>query len=163
MKTALRFLILAGAAGLGLNAAADENVSPVLSPNVRKEAVARAEALLATKPVTLPANIIDPFHSDAFAEATGHSVHAAASDTTPVKGPRTDHDILVGIANGLKPTGNFVLGGQETLIFGQKRVKPGTSLTINFEGAEYIVEITAIDHTSFTLRLNREEYTRPIK
>jgi hypothetical protein len=153
-------------ATLGLIAACSiakaDDVTPVIAPAVRKDALAKAEALLSQKPIGLPANLNDPFHSDAFAEATGHAVHG--SDLGPPKpGPRTDHDILAGIASGLKPTGNFVVGGEETLFFGQKRVKPGTTLTINFEGAEYIVEITAIDRTSFTLRLNREEYTRPIK
>jgi hypothetical protein len=89
-------------------------------------------------------------------------VHAGP-EPGPAKGPRSDHDILAGIASGLTPTGIFVLDGQRTLVFGQKRVKAGTTLTINFEGGEYIVEVTAIDHTSFTLRLNREEFTRPIK
>jgi hypothetical protein len=78
-------------------------------------------------------------------------------------GPRNDRDVLNAIAAELKPTGFFVIGGKETLIFGQKRVKAGTPMTINFEGIEYTIEITAIDRTSFTLRLNREELSRPIK
>jgi hypothetical protein len=161
MKTSFRLLATLGFFAAGSLATAEE--SPVLSPTARKEAVAKADALLSQKPLGLPANANDPFHSDAFAEASGHVVHATADPGLVKTGPRTDHDILAGIASGLKPTGNFVIGGQPTLFFGQKRVKPGTTLTINFEGAEYIVEITAIDHTSFTLRLNREEYTRPIK
>jgi hypothetical protein len=78
-------------------------------------------------------------------------------------GPRSDREILAAIAVNLRPSGNFVLGGQQTLIFGQKRVKAGMPLTINFEGTEYTLEITAIDRANFTLRLNREEITRPIK
>ena len=34
---------------------------------------------------------------------------------------------------------------------------------ITFEGTEYTVEVTAIENNNFTLRLNREEFTRPIK
>jgi hypothetical protein len=163
MKTSYRLLALLGALAAGSVAVA-EDIAPVIAPSVRKDALAKAEALLSQKQLGLPANASDPFHSDAFAEASGHAVHPSTDSGPAVKtGPRTEHDILVGIASGLKPTGNFVIGGQQTLFFGQKRVKPGTTLTINFEGAEYIVEITAIDHTSFTLRLNREEYTRPIK
>ncbi|HVU15717.1 MAG TPA: hypothetical protein VHD32_02245 [Candidatus Didemnitutus sp.] len=139
-----------------------DDIKPVIAPNVRKEALAKADALLSVKPLGLPANANDPFHSQAFAEASGHPIHT--TDTSPkVAGPKTEHDILAGIAAGLKPSGNFIIGGQEVLLFGEKRVKPGTTLTINFEGAEYTVEITAINHTSFTLRLNREEFTRPIK
>ena len=81
----------------------------------------------------------------------------------PVVAPKTDRDILQAIAASLKPTGNFVLSGQPTLVFGQKRVKAGGLVTITFEGTEYTLEITAIERTSFTLRLNREEFTRPIK
>jgi ribosomal 50S subunit-recycling heat shock protein len=77
--------------------------------------------------------------------------------------PKTDRDIVRAIASSLKPTGNFILAGQPTLVFGQKRVKAGSLLTITFEGTEYTLEITAIERTSFTLRLNREEFTRPIK
>ena len=34
---------------------------------------------------------------------------------------------------------------------------------ITFEGNQYTLEITSIDRTNFTLRLNREEFTRTIK
>jgi hypothetical protein len=162
MKTTTRILATVGLLAAA-SLAADEPATPVLAPSARKESLAKAEALLSQKPLGVPANASDPFHSEAFAEATGHARVATDVGQTPKAGPKTEHDILVGIANGLKPTGNFVIGGQPTLFFGQKHVKPGTSLTINFEGAEYIVEITAIDHANFTLRLNREEYTRPIK
>ena len=76
---------------------------------------------------------------------------------------RSERQILQAIATSLKPTGNFIVSGEHTLIFGQKRVKAGGFLTITFEGTEYTLEITAIERTSFTLRLNREEFTRPIK
>jgi len=49
------------------------------------------------------------------------------------------------------------------LVFGQKRVKAGGLLTITFEGNEYTLEIVSIAPPNFTLRLNREEFTRPIK
>jgi hypothetical protein len=48
-------------------------------------------------------------------------------------------------------------------VFGQKRVKAGGFLTITFEGNEYTLEIASIERPNFTLRLNREEFTRPIK
>lgn len=166
MKTLLRlsFLLL----GPLCLAAADE----VANPAKRQASIAAAEQLLATKDVGLPPGTINPFHPEAFAEAVGGSGRAGVANPgsegtgSPVarpSGPRTERDVLAAIAAGLKPSGYFVLGGQPTLVFGQKRVKAGSPLTINFEGTEYTLEITAITRTNFTLRLNREEYTRPIK
>jgi hypothetical protein len=128
----------------------------------RQASVTAAQQMLATKEITPLADGLNPFFSVPFLDAMGMGQKLP---TPPVHtdGPRTDRDILAGIAATMKPTGYFVLGGQPTLVFGQKRVKAGGEMTINFEGGEYTVGITAIDRTSFTLRLNREEYTRPIK
>lgn len=167
MKTLLRFtLLLLGPLYL---AGADE----VVSPAKRQASVTAAEQLLATKDAALPAGTINPFRPEAFAEAVagtgraGVAAPSAGSETSgPVArpaGPRTDRDVLAAIAAGLKPSGFFVLSGQPTLVFGQKRVKAGSPLTITFEGVEYTLEVTAINRTNFTLRLNREEFTRPIK
>ena len=134
--------------------------SDVTSPVSRQQALERGKKLLAVRnvsPVT-----VDPFYSVAFAEllaGPGASVVSAA----PVARQKTDQEILRAVAASLKPTGNFVLAGQNTLVFGQKRVKAGGLITITFEGTEYTLEITAIERTSFSLRLNREEFTRPIK
>ena len=67
------------------------------------------------------------------------------------------------IATSLKPSGYIVLGGQPSVSFGQKRVKAGGILTITFEGNQYTLEVVSIDRTNFTLRLNREEFTRTLK
>jgi len=72
-------------------------------------------------------------------------------------------ELLQAIATSLKPSGYIVLGGQPSISFGQKRVKAGGVLTITFEGNQYTLEIVSIDRTNFTLRLNREEFTRTIK
>lgn len=133
----------------------------VSKPELRLSTLASAEALLAIKSPAIPADVIDPFNSAAFSEAMG--LTKAGPSETPRAGPRNDREVLAAIAAQLKPSGNFVIGGQQTLIFGQKRVKAGMPMTINFEGTEYTIEITAIERTSFTLRLNREELTRPIK
>ena len=164
MKTTLRIiLILAGS--LGLVAAHAAETSDILSPTKRQEILEGAKKLLAVREA--PAVVADPFHSEAFAEiiaAAGRVPGTSAPDPgrAPV-GPRNDHDLLQAIAASLKPSGYFVLSNQPTLVFGQKKVKAGSFLTITFEGIEYAVEITAIDRTNFTLRLNREEFTRPIK
>jgi hypothetical protein len=161
----LLLVIMAAATGFTLvRAAAGE----VLSPTVRQQALDNARKLLAPRDVAAPA--ADPFHSESFNELVkgagkgpGTSPASGPTDPATPAGPRTGRDQLQAIAAGLKPSGYIVLGGQPTLLFGQKRVKAGGSVTITFEGTEYTVEITSIVSPNFTLRLNREEFTRPIK
>jgi len=158
--TGLTLLLLAGTVvALG---------DTVLSPARRQQALERSKSLLAAREITPLA--VNPFSPPAFAEFVAGSSGPAPSsgeggDTTPQTptGPRTDHDILQAIAASLKPSGYIVLGGQPSLSFGQKRVKAGGLLTITFEGNQYTLEVTSIDRTNFTLRLNREEFTRTIK
>ena len=144
--------------------------SDVLSPTKRQEALDHAKKLLAPREAQPPA--VDPFHSETFNELVGATSRApgpnVSSSETPgkapaVTGPRSPRDLLQAIAAGLKPSGFYVLSGQPTLVFGQKRVKAGGFVTITFEGTEYTLEIVSIDRPNFTLRLNREEFTRPIK
>ncbi len=165
------WLILAMAGALAGPSARAAEASNVLSPTKRQEALDQAKQLLAPREAKPPA--ADPFHSEAFNELVGVAARTpgpavAAGDgqaKTPAvtTGPRSAHDLLQAIAAGLKPSGSFVMGGQPHLLFGQKRVKAGGFVTINFEGAEYTVEIASINAPNFTLRLNREEFTRPIK
>jgi len=159
-------LLLVGAAICATVARAAEG--DVLSPTKRQEVVDQAKKLLAIRDIPAPA--ADPFHSEAFNEivaGVGHVPTATTGGETetakPAAGPRTGRDQLKAIAEGLKPSGYIVLGGNPTLLFGQKRVKAGGFVTITFEGTEYTVEITSIASPNFTLRLNREEFTRPIK
>ena len=157
----MKFPCLFIAIGSGLFAFSAMEAQVVSKPDSRQMAMATADAVLAIKSPAMPADVIDPFNSAAFSEAMG--LGRPASSESVKSGPRTDREILSAIAAVLKPTGNFIIGGEQTLIFGQKRVKAGMPLTINFEGTEYTLEMTAIDRTSFTLRLNREELSRPIK
>ena len=158
-------LVLGASFGATLARAAE---GEVMSPTKRQEIVDRAKKLLATRDIPAPA--ADPFHSEAFNEivaGVGRAPSAAATggetESTKAAGPRTGRDQLKSIAAGLKPSGYIVLNGNPTLLFGQKRVKAGGTVTITFEGAEYTVEIVSIASPNFTLRLNREEFTRPIK
>ena len=167
MNKLLRLLlvVLAGGTGFTLGRAAE---GEILSPTARQQALENARKLLAPHEIAAPA--ADPFHSDAYNElvkgagktpvTTGTG---GATNPSTSTGPRTSRDQLQAISAGLKPSGYIVLGGQPTLLFGQKRVKAGGSVTITFEGTEYTVEITSIVSPNFTLRLNREEFTRPIK
>jgi hypothetical protein len=175
MKTSIQCriaILISLVAGGGACAFGDEGV---VNPARRQEVLDVSKGLLAPK--NLPAVGKDPFHSEAYAEsiaggtrgtetpspATGEST--ATTKVAAPAGPRSAHELLQAIATSpsLKPSGYFVLGGQPTLVFGQKRVKAGSFLTITFEGAEYTLEIVSIDRPNFTLRLNREEFTRPIK
>ena len=167
-----RVLVLTSLVVLGLcgQAYAAEGES-VVNPNKRQEVLDRAKNLLAT-PV-LPTAVKDPFHSEAYADTIAGAVRGpetqvpSGDNTAPVRntptGPRNARDLIQTIAASLKPSGFFILGGEPTLVFGQKRVKAGGTLTITFEGNDYTIEIVSIERPNFTLRLNREEYTRPIK
>ena len=157
---------IAAVAAVG-SAVAQEAVS---NPAKRTEVLTQSKALLAAK--EQGSAIKDPFHSEAFAgtiaanagkPVSGQASGSETGSTRTSTGPRTPHDLLQAIASSLKPSGYFVLGGQPTLVFGQKRVKAGSLLTITFEGTEYTLEIVSIERPNFTLRLNREEFTRPIK
>jgi hypothetical protein len=161
-----------GTAFLLLGAAVAAAGDTVLSPAKRQEALERGKALIAPREITAIA--VNPFYPAAFAETvagmgrvSGPAAPVQDGGTEPANraptGPRTGRELLQAIAIGLKPSGFFTLGGQPTLVFGQKRVKAGGNVTINFEGADYTVEITAITPPNFTLRLNREEFTRTIK
>jgi len=163
--------LLAALSGFTLARAADPAVATsVLSPTKRQEVVDQATKFLA--PRDMPAVTSDPFHPAGFEEliaesgrppgTTGGTTPRDGAPTQPT-GPRNDRDLLQSIGAGLKPSGFYILGGQPTLVFGQKRVKAGGSLTITFEGTEYTLVVTTIAPPNFTLRLNREEFTRTIK
>jgi hypothetical protein len=74
----------------------------------------------------------------------------------------TDAEVLEAVAPRITPTGAVVVGGESILLFGQKRLKVGDTYSISFEGRDYDVVITAIERTSFTLRLNQQQVTRPL-
>ena len=142
-------------------------VEPIVTPAKRTEALERARDLLATKPA--PVLKTNPFFSQTFNEVRLGSPSPEATTDGPTVGapvapvgPKSGRDLLQSIATSLKPR-YLEMGGQSMLFFGQKRVKAGGVLSVTFEGAEYTLEVTAIDRTNFTLRLNREEFTRPIK
>ncbi len=161
-------------------AASAADVPAVIAPTARAAGVTRAKTLLAPRDAAAPADLKDPFYSEAFATAAanagtatpaaggatasaGGSAGAKGATVARPAGPRSARDLIEAIAAGLKPSGSLVLRGEPVLLFGQKRVKAGDALTITFEGTEYTVVITAIKAPNFTFRLNNEEFTRPIK
>lgn len=172
MKTNLTRIIL-GAGLLLAGGSVFAAGEAVLSPAKRQQALDRGKALVAVREIVPTA--ANPFYPAAFAEAVaamgrttgttgtpGTEGTGATTPSTPA-GPRNDRELLRAIATSLKPSGYIVLGGRESISFGQKRVKAGDVLTITFEGNQYTLEIVSIDRTNFTLRLNREEFTRTLK
>ncbi len=149
-------------------------VSPAIAPPKRAEVLASAQQLLAPRDPAAPAGLKDPFHSVAFAEAVSATgvagpVTPGGNNTVPgtpaarPAGPRGNAELLAAIGDALRPSGFIVRGGVPSIAFGQKRVKAGDTLTITFEGTEYVLGISALDRTNFTIRLGNEEYTRPIR
>lgn len=117
----------------------------------------------------MPATLIVPFNPVGFDQPDPEEVKAqqaaaaaAAAAGTPVR-PVGDRNVLSLLADKLSPSGTAIIGGDPILLFGARRLKVGDRLTVTYEGAEYNLDITAITRTTFTLRLNREEITRPIK
>lgn len=151
------------AAGLSAHAAAQTGKVDVAPPQARMAAINQVKTLLTTKvvedsPDTLAAG--NPFQRPKPVEKTdgdgpsAKAVEVAAGDRMA---------LLQKIAAGIVPTGTMKLGDSPILLFGQKKFKVGDTLPIIFEGTAYELQITAIERISFTLRLNNEEITRPIK
>jgi hypothetical protein len=114
-------------------------------------------------PEALPDSLPLPFNPAGFNRVVREEVRASdAGPATPAKA-YGDHEILTAIAVRVTPTGTFDLGGTRWLQFSKKRLKVGDKLTVTHEGQDYTLVLSAIDATNFTLRLNREEITRPIK
>ena len=170
-----RFLILLAVA-LSASLAHAQLAGTVAVPNLRQQALDRAQAMLNAKPAGIPAEQINPFNPEAFNEAAnapttpvgpagseGAVTPATGGQSRGPAGPRSDRDLLIAIATALKPGGSIKMGGSQILLMGVKKVKVGEKLNLTFEGNQYTVEVTAINPTNFTLRYNGEEYTRPIK
>jgi hypothetical protein len=118
-------------------------------------------------PAPLPADYPHPFSPPGFEQRDPEEEKAKAAAQVvnePAK-PAGDREILEAIAPRVTPDGTAILPrtGEPILFFRQKKLKVGDRLTITFDGRDYEVEISAIERTTFTMRLNRAEITRPIK
>lgn len=167
MKLALLLSLLA-VPSLGLWAAAKYDVHP---PPKRLPSVEKALRLASPAPLeALPADLKSPFNPPGFeqpdeAEEKARAAAAAAAaeqKVEPLK-PMGDREILTAIAARIVPSGTVFVGGEPILLLRQKKVKVGDRLSVNYEGRPIEVEITEITRTSFSLRLNRAEISRPIK
>ena len=129
----------------------------------RTDTVEFAKTLLFTKPgVVQPAGegaYKNPFSPTEVPTSPSSSVPAGETMVS------TPGEIvqLAQIAPNITPSGTVRIGSEAFLLFGQKRFKVLDHLPIIFEGKSYDLEIVEIQSTSFTLRLNGVEITRPIK
>ncbi len=159
MNTSAHRLVFA-LAGLGLALAS--RAADVIAPAQREAGLAAARTLVAPRITDFPADAIDPFHSTAFVAAVTGVPEATKQPTTGAPQYASDSSLVASLAAALKPSGYFVIGGRETLVFGHKRVVAGDSIEVVYEGATHNVQVTEISRTSFTIRLNGQIVTRPI-
>ncbi len=147
-------ILLAGLAlaAPGLAAFGQGRATSPANRQVSLELAAKLLAPRADPTATLPDGLVNPFNPAA-SRKSGVSAPAAVSD----------HDLLERIAARITPSGAMMFGAHPILLLGEKKLKVGDTLTINFDGADYVVVITDVTPTSFRVRLNREELTRPIK
>jgi hypothetical protein len=128
-----------------------------------KRAIAVNFATKLLEPVqvnSLPAPV-NPFtlSGSRMAEAEPDQGQAAAAKAAMMASNRS---LLIALSERLEPKGTFVVGGEAIILLGQKKLKVGETYPINFEGAVYELEITAIETTRFSVRYKNEEITRPI-
>jgi hypothetical protein len=160
---------LAGLAALAPRAAA-KPLSDLISPEKRRATVEQALQLAHPAALAaLPAELPQPFNPPGFEQPDPEEVRAlaaaqavAATASAPAK-PSTDRELLAHIAARIQPSGTFRVGASTYLTFGQKRVRTGDIITVTYDGLDYQLELAAVDQSTFTLRLNKEEYTRPLK
>ena len=130
----------------------------VSSPAKRQETLDTAARLLAPREnpgASLPADLIDLFNPSRPSQARANERPRGSS--------ASDREILMKLVENVKPSGMLMMRGEPLLLFREKKLKVGDHLNIAFEGADYVLVITAIDQTSFRISLNHEEITRPIK
>jgi ribosomal 50S subunit-recycling heat shock protein len=137
----------------------------VSNPAKRQSTLDLAAQLLAARenPIEkLTTELVDPFNPLGFA-APAPSGGKPSETVRPAGRVSSDLDLLEKLAPHITPSGALMLNGEPVLLFREKKLKVGDTLTITFEGTTYMVIITAIDRSSFKIRFNREEITRPIK
>jgi hypothetical protein len=158
-------------AGLGIFAgsAAARVDSELAPPERRHEAVEKAVHVSKLVRVdALSPDLPNPFAPPQFSLSDAEEAAAAAAAArqpgqSSVVAPPTDRELLAAIAAKIVPSGTIYLGGRPLLMFGKRFVRTGSRFTVTYKGADYVLELTDIDGTNFTLRYNKEEITKPVK
>lgn len=159
MKIPLQFILalatVAAVPGV-LRAGSAPDVGP---PASREDAIAFAQSVLDAQavPAIPPADaaLKNPFNP--IAPAGAKPVDA---DVTI---PPDDYVLLQSMAAQLSPDGTLRFGDDDYLVLNHKRYKTGDSIPAIFGGKQYQLQLVRIRGTSFTLRLNGTEITRPIQ
>lgn len=166
LSLALLGLLSVGSTGL----AAEAKKPDVASPASREQTVELARRLAhREQPPALAADLVQPFNPAAFGQPDPEELqamaasHAAAAATAAQSKPTNDTDLLQLISARVTPSGTLIMGGEPMLIFGKKRLRVGDHLTVTYDGRDYDLELIGITRTAFSLRLNANEITRPIK
>ncbi len=137
----------------------ESDLAPI---EARRAAVELASSLAKVDtPETLAANsVAHPFNPPGFGLSSRPAADTAAQRPAKAYG---DREILTALAAKVLPKGTLSMGSESLLIFGKKNLRSGDRLTVSYEGQDYNLELVSFDRTNFTLRLNKEEITRPIK
>jgi hypothetical protein len=143
---------------LAVTLAVNLHAQEISSPQKRMSALDTARALLTTQP-TIES-------SERLEQKNPFNPRYVVPEQEPTAAPVVvvaDRDRLELLAGRLSPSGSVQIGGSSILLFGQKKFKVGDVYPIVFQDVTYELHITSIDQNNFTLRLNNEEITRPIK
>jgi hypothetical protein len=159
----LALVLLNGSLARGANGP----VSDLASPEKRRVVVELATQLSKpSKAAALPEDLPLPFSPPGFERTDAEertATSALANKATSAPKVTSDRELLEQIATKIPPSGTIFIGGEARLMFAKKTVRIGDHFTVTFNGQDYDLELVSIDRTTFTLRLNREEVTRPIK
>jgi hypothetical protein len=158
MKSLVLLLIVI-VAPLGLLA---EVVSDILPAQKRAETLVLARTLLTLKPTESSEEDLaakNPFNP---IQLLSQGVEVG-QNTIQAPALVSDRELLKTLADSVMPSGMMQLGDKTILLVGRKKLKVGDRISVNSEGTPYELEVSAIDRTSFSLRLKNEEITRPIK
>lgn len=165
-----RILPVALVLGVLVSSAAARVDSEIGPPEKRKPIVDKAADLAKqSKTEALPATLNQPFAPPLFDMTDAEEAAAAAAAArlanpgSTVPTPPSDHELFEAIVAKVRPSGTVYLNGKPLLMFGKRYVKTGAKFTVTYKGSDYILELTQIDGTNFTLRYKNEEITRPIQ
>ncbi len=167
-----RLLLVAGLlSATAVPALAQRKTTSDLTPPARRATAVELATRLSANPEIprLPAKSVNPFSPASWdaPDPDEQRLAAEAAENARRAGlaaqSRSPRSAFASVANAIQPSGVVMLGGQPTLLIRGRRVRVGDSLSATFEGRPYTVTISAITRDTFTLRMNGEELTRPIK
>lgn len=170
-RTGSFFLVSLFLAGVATPAFAQRKTTSDLTPPARRATTVELATRLSATPEIprLPSKSVNPFSPASWdaPDPDEQRLAAEAAENARRAGlaaqSRSPRSAFASVANAIQPSGVVMLGGQPTLLIRGRRVRVGDSLSATFEGRAYTVTISAITRDTFTVRMNGEELTRPIK